>query len=223
MDSTVPPRSAHGPTKAVNTASNRQVLILASKAGFGTQMLMNLLTKDLNCQCQHLAKGSDVASKPDLVLINCHDLSEQAIADWLQINLRSCQKVALFNVPKSQHYERLVEWPRLNGLFYDDTQESMLLQGLEKVLEGDLWLPRTILAKHLESSRNTHPKRVDISLTQRETDILKLMKNGASNASIGNTLGMSENTVKSHLYKVYRKIGASNRVDAGNWARINIE
>ncbi len=210
-------------TQQPSSTAPQLVIVLANKGGFGTQMLVNMINRDLNSQCQHLAKSQDLTQLADLVLIDCHDLSARLISDWLFDNIRRAHKVALFNVPHQPSYERLIEWPKLNGLFYEGTQEAMLVQGLRYVLAGDLWLPRKILANHLEASRSNHPKQPNLTLTQRETDILRLLKNGATNAAIGSALGMSANTVKSHLYKVYRKIGASNRVDAGNWARVNID
>jgi len=197
--------------------------LVSLESGFGTQLLTSLISKDLNCVCLHSMPKEELTSEIELALIDCRGLEVKEISFWLQKNLRRCLNVSLFNVPHTQKYERLIEWPKLNGLFYEDTRETMILQGIRRMLAGDLWLPRRLLAGHLESSRTTHPMLANISLTQRETDILRLMKHGASNAAIGQKLGLSENTIKSHLYKVYRKIGANNRVDAGNWARLNID
>lgn len=199
------------------------VNVVASKSGFGTQSLVNLVTQNIACHCAHQNTEQKLDSAIGLAMINCHDLSPQAVSKWLQINLTNCKAVAIYNVACQQGYERLIEWPKMNGLFYEDAEEPKLLMGVQHIMAGDLWLPRKLLSGHLQSSRNTHPLTHNVALTQRETDILRLMKHGSSNASIGKQLGMRENTVKSHLYKVYRKIGANNRVDAGNWARINID
>ena len=61
-----------------------------------------------------------------------------------------------------------------------------------------------------------HP---DVKLTRRERQILKLIKDGATNADISTALKVSEHTVKSHLYNVYKKIGVRNRLEASNWVR----
>ena len=52
------------------------------------------------------------------------------------------------------------------------------------------------------------------SLTAREHEVLELMAEGASNASIGTALVISQATVKSHVRQILRKLGASNRTEA---------
>jgi len=56
-------------------------------------------------------------------------------------------------------------------------------------------------------------------LTKRERQILKLIKDGATNLDIAESLEVSEHTIKSHLYNVYKKIGVRNRLEASNWVR----
>lgn len=199
------------------------IAIIVAKNGINSQILTNLIGQKIPCQCRQMTTQQHLSSEIDLAMIDCHNLTTETATHWLQQNLRYCAGVALFNVPADQNYEQLIEWPKMNGVFYDDVDESNLMLGIARILSGDLWLPRSWLTGHLESSRKTHPGVSNVTLTKRETEILRLMKFGDTNAVIGEKLGMRENTVKSHLYKVYRKIGASNRVDAGNWARINID
>jgi DNA-binding CsgD family transcriptional regulator len=52
------------------------------------------------------------------------------------------------------------------------------------------------------------------TLTAREKEVLHLMSDGASNASIGEALVISQATVKSHVRHILRKLGASNRTEA---------
>jgi DNA-binding NarL/FixJ family response regulator len=51
-------------------------------------------------------------------------------------------------------------------------------------------------------------------LTAREQEILGLVARGDSSPAIARSLGVAENTVKTHLANVYRKTGARNRVQA---------
>jgi two-component system response regulator DegU len=55
-------------------------------------------------------------------------------------------------------------------------------------------------------------------LTPREREILVHAAEGLSNAAIAHVLCVAEQTVKFHLSNVYRKLGASNRTEAGRWA-----
>lgn len=51
-------------------------------------------------------------------------------------------------------------------------------------------------------------------LTDRELQILALVAEGESTRAIRTRLGISENTIKSHLTRIYRKTGSRNRVQA---------
>jgi DNA-binding NarL/FixJ family response regulator len=55
---------------------------------------------------------------------------------------------------------------------------------------------------------------VDAGLTRRETDVIALLANGASNREISRQLYLSEKTVKAHLAAVFRKLGVTNRTQA---------
>ncbi|MER5522485.1 response regulator transcription factor [Streptomyces sp. NPDC002763] len=51
-------------------------------------------------------------------------------------------------------------------------------------------------------------------LTQRETDVVRLMSEGHGNRSIAESLFLSEATIKTHLVRIYRKLGVDNRAAA---------
>lgn len=199
------------------------LILLSGEQCFANQLFSKVVSKEFHCPCEIKSESETLLGSVELVLVDCQALTETSIALWLHNNLSLCQHLALFNVPFHQHFERLIEWPKINGLFYEGTKEPKILEGCRRILAGELWLPRRLLASHLLSCRNDHPVLANSKLTQRETQCMKLMKAGATNSEIGDQLGLTENTVKSHLYKAYRKIGASNRFDAANWARIYVE
>ncbi|MDM2028817.1 LuxR C-terminal-related transcriptional regulator [Mycobacteroides abscessus] len=58
-------------------------------------------------------------------------------------------------------------------------------------------------------------------LTERESDVLRLMVTGASNQEIAKQLVITEGTVKSHVKHILRKYGAVNRAQAIAWALQN--
>lgn len=53
-----------------------------------------------------------------------------------------------------------------------------------------------------------------LGLTTREVDVLECLRIGESNKEIARSLGISPNTVKTHLKSLYAKIGANNRTQA---------
>jgi DNA-binding CsgD family transcriptional regulator len=55
-------------------------------------------------------------------------------------------------------------------------------------------------------------------LSQREREILLMLSEGATNKDIAAKLFLSLNTIKSHIYNIYRKIDVPNRLQASLWA-----
>jgi DNA-binding NarL/FixJ family response regulator len=58
----------------------------------------------------------------------------------------------------------------------------------------------------------------DAGLSERETDIIRLVTLGKTNQEICEALFLSINSVKTYIRSAYRKIGATNRVQAVAWA-----
>jgi DNA-binding CsgD family transcriptional regulator len=53
----------------------------------------------------------------------------------------------------------------------------------------------------------------DGQLTQRQAEIARMVRNGASNKVIARALGLTVGTVKVHLHRIYRVLGISSRVE----------
>jgi DNA-binding NarL/FixJ family response regulator len=72
------------------------------------------------------------------------------------------------------------------------------------------------LLAELQAKRRVAGKREDAKpqLTDREQEILQLLTRGLGNAEIASELGVSPNTVKNHLYSIYRKLGVTSRGQA---------
>jgi DNA-binding CsgD family transcriptional regulator len=58
-----------------------------------------------------------------------------------------------------------------------------------------------------------------LGLTARECEILELLASGQSNKELARTLGISPNTVKTHVARVYEKLEVERRVQAIEKAR----
>jgi DNA-binding NarL/FixJ family response regulator len=74
--------------------------------------------------------------------------------------------------------------------------------------------PRSFLCAGLNDAKLRRATAVATQLTSREHDVLKLLADGLSAAEIGSRIHLSESTVKSHLAKIYQKLGVTNRAQA---------
>jgi non-specific serine/threonine protein kinase len=64
------------------------------------------------------------------------------------------------------------------------------------------------------TARHTPVAPAPTELSRREAEVLRLLREGLSNAQIAERLFLTTNTVRAHLYSIYNKLGVSNRVAA---------
>lgn len=130
-------------------------------------------------------------------------------------------KEILFNVTGSNILKDIMKYPNVVGVFYESDDIEVISQGMKKIIGGEIWLSRDITKKIIFSYREKQDGilTTSVSLTEREKEILKLLSLGSSNIDIANALFVSENTVKTHLYNVFKKINVKNRLQAMMWAK----
>ncbi|MBL0594723.1 LuxR C-terminal-related transcriptional regulator [Aeromonas veronii] len=127
----------------------------------------------------------------------------------------------LLNAPTATDRDLLLMWPQICGLFFRQDPLDRLVAGLQKILLGEYWMPRQLLCELVEYYRqgNSYLLRNDTLLTAREQEIIRYLMTGASNVEIADSLFVSEHTVKSHLYNVFKKLNVKNRIQAVSWAK----
>jgi DNA-binding NarL/FixJ family response regulator len=75
-------------------------------------------------------------------------------------------------------------------------------------------MPLEFSASGLAEAMRRRSEAPQLTLTARESEVLKLLVEGASVAQVGRALFMSPSTVKTHIGKIYEKLGAHNRASA---------
>lgn len=160
-----------------------------------------------------------------LALINCQKFSLREIEAHLNLLNKSMPsiKVALFNLSTQADHSALIKWPQVMAMFEEDSDQKQLIKGLSEVINQGYWLPRHLVS-HILNTQRTAPiaSNNSIKLTKREIQILEHLSQGLTNAQIGSNIHVSEHTVRSHLYNIYKKIGAKNRIQASSWSKLNI-
>jgi DNA-binding NarL/FixJ family response regulator len=91
-----------------------------------------------------------------------------------------------------------------------------LLKAIGAVGRGEIWVSRQVASRlitRLAQSESPNSSNSN-GLTPREWKVLGLLASGTRNKEIANRLSVSENTVKTHLYTIYRKINVDCRLAA---------
>jgi LuxR family transcriptional regulator, positive regulator of biofilm formation len=154
-----------------------------------------------------------------------NDIEKELITLGEKVSSRSKTiTVVLFNLQKGTGVERKAFIRGIRGFFYRDDSLSHMLKGIRSLLQGETWISRDVLLEVALQSRVKMAKAADekIELTHRETEILAFLSIGSSNDDIAERLFISSNTVKTHLYRIFRKIKVPNRFQAALWAAKNL-
>jgi len=93
-----------------------------------------------------------------------------------------------------------------------------LCKCLRSVHAGQISADGTQLQWICENLREREPARIVSAkgiplLTKREGQIVHMVAEGLPNPEISSKLSVSEHTVKNHLFRIYEKLGISNRVE----------
>lgn len=106
------------------------------------------------------------------------------------------------------------------GYIIKDTSISRFIQAIETVLSGEVVVPRT-LAPRVAGMQSSEEEAVALlvdQLTPRELEVLELLVEGASGQSIARSLGISPNTVRTHVQNVLTKLQVNSRLEAATFA-----
>jgi DNA-binding NarL/FixJ family response regulator len=98
---------------------------------------------------------------------------------------------------------------------------DLLARCIRTVHAGGQWLERHLTGWTLErllSPEGTRPQATWV-LTLREIELARLVSQGLRNKEIAFRLGITEGTVKTHLHRIYDKLGMASRVELANYAR----
>ncbi len=95
------------------------------------------------------------------------------------------------------------------GILPPSADSDLLKKALRAVIAGELWLDRITLKKLLASMKN---RERSANLAKREREIVYHICQGYRNKEIAQKLNISEQTVKSHCNRIYKKLGVSDRL-----------
>jgi len=104
-----------------------------------------------------------------------------------------------------------------SGFLLKDAPESRLVAAIRVVAEGGSMFAAAAtrrLVQEFARQRPAPPPAEVERLTERETEVLRLVARGMSNAEIAEELVVTENTVKTHVARTLAKLGVRDRVQA---------
>ncbi|KGJ96377.1 helix-turn-helix transcriptional regulator [Colwellia psychrerythraea] len=140
-------------------------------------------------------------------------------------------RTVFFNAQKDKYDEKKLLLLGLEGIFYLNERLEIILRGITKLQQNERWFKREtmnsalnelLIKKHNSNLLSARPLQCPInlpSLTRRENTIIGLVSCGAKNQEIAEQLHISPNTVKTHLYSIFRKTSSRNRIELISWTQ----
>ncbi|HEX5445044.1 MAG TPA: response regulator transcription factor [Pirellulales bacterium] len=158
--------------------------------------------------------------KPDVILLDIRMSEGDGLAalEELRQSLPNCRVVMLSTYDNPTYIARANALGASDYVLKGSTREQ-LLGAIRAVAAGKA--PSDFgEMQRVAGTMATREKEADpgLSLTQRETQVLRHLALGLSNKEIGRSLSISVETVKEHVQHLLRKIDATDRTQAAVWA-----
>ena len=152
----------------------------------------------------------------DLLLLdlNMPGVSGFSALAWIRQNHASLPTVVVSAIEDAAIMRRSLRHGA-SGFIPKSASISAIENGIDAVLQGDIWLPEGVDAagNDLESGEAAVAANL-ATLTPHQFRVLMMLGEGLLNKQIAFELGVSEATIKAHVTAIFRKMGVSNRTQA---------
>lgn len=202
-------------------------VLVADNSPFHTELLAGALTRDPDFQVisSNLCAVS-VATASRQQPIDVFVLSAFAEGD-AQVGLKILEEIRASNpsaravmLLNSSTSDSILEAFRAGarGVFHIQEDSDVLRRCIRRVHEGQAWVSREQMTLLLEALVLTPKiKAVDRKgmnlLTKREAEVVSCLAEGMTNREIAQRIGLSQHTIKNYLFRIFDKLGVSNRIE----------
>lgn len=165
------------------------------------------------------AIGVITSLKPDIVLcdVRMQEISGLDLCRAIRARDPDC-RVVLLSVYDDEQYLFQALRVGASGYLLKGISGEELVRQLESAQRGSTAIDPGLAARAVDTAarmqRDEFWPGARQGLTQRESEILSFVVTGLSNRGIANKLVIGDETVKSHLRSIYRKLGVSDRTGA---------
>lgn len=161
---------------------------------------------------------------PDVVIIELADSDEAFRADDIVVCAGASPDSGIVLLGSSETPTDVLELfeAGIRGYVLKQNQAETLIDAVRAVARGEYVVDTHVVGSLLELMKQMRSKldaccpggERDSLLTARQQELLRLVAEGLTNRQIAATLGISESTVKNHLYQVFSKLGVTSRSQA---------
>jgi DNA-binding NarL/FixJ family response regulator len=158
------------------------------------------------------AEALSASLRPDIVLMDLRMPDGGGVESIVRMTAAGlpCRVIVLTTYETDADILRAVE-AGAAGYLLKDLTRAELTGAVRAAARGETVLAPSVAARLVDQLRS-RPERPHLS--ERETAVLRLVAEGCTNAEIGRRLYIGESTVKTHLLRVFGKLGVADRTAA---------
>jgi len=207
-------------------STNIRVILVDNDSG-QIETLSSAIKKQENIEIVSVASTRETAIKllsqePDIMILNPQVLKQRTLSRFIHSVQFKSPKTRIVHVlsgnPPDESAIADIK-AGIRGYIKITDVPAIIAKAILSVHEGGIWAERRILEKAianpmlLPETLQSHIPGLP-PLTNREMEMLTLVLQGATNREIADKSKISERTVKTHLYRVYRKLKVKSRTKA---------
>jgi DNA-binding NarL/FixJ family response regulator len=153
--------------------------------------------------------------KPDIALIDLvmPEMDGQEMALALR---NSHPKIKIMMLTGTEVDDRVYDLVAagIEGYVLKNIEPGELVRAIRSIISGEAYLHPDVMKKVLTRMQNQIKPTTSTSLTPRELEVLEWMATPKTYRQIGETLSVSEETIRSHAKNILEKLGEPNRAQA---------
>jgi DNA-binding NarL/FixJ family response regulator len=124
-------------------------------------------------------------------------------------------KVILITIDESRGAISEAIQAGVSGYLLKDASPDALVDAAKNAIEGNAVIHPQLTKTFIEEVRLVEPGEGGVTpLSKREREILQKVADGSTTRQVANELGISPHTVKTHLERIFEKLGANDRAQA---------
>ena len=158
--------------------------------------------------------------QPDVLVLDVNMDGPPAVATATLTSVRELcprTRVLILTAYDDDVYVRGLVLAGAMGYVLKDEAPEALVQAVRTVAQGGTWFSRSVVENLV--LRAERDERDAPLLTERESQIIRLIARGWDNARIAEELCLSEQTIRNYVSRLYGKIGVQTRAEAVVWGR----
>jgi DNA-binding NarL/FixJ family response regulator len=178
--------------------SGTEVVVVVGEAGSGEEALEQV-----------------VELEPDVVFMDVRMPGMSGIEATKKIRSANPDtKIILITIDESRGAISEAIQAGVSGYLLKDASSEALVDAAKQAVEGRAVIHPQLTKTFIEEVQHADEAPTTTPLSKREKEILQMVANGSTTKEVARDLGISPHTVKTHLERIFEKLGANDRAQA---------